>query len=127
MPKKHVATDEAPQPIGPYSQAVVAGGFLFVSGQVPIDPATGELVEGDIALQTERVMRNLLAILRQAKMGPEHVVKTTIYLVDLADFARVNEVYGRHFGDHRPARAAVAVKELPKGGLVEIDCIAELP
>lgn len=124
MPKKDVATDEAPQPIGPYSQGVVAGGFLFVSGQVPIDPATGELIQGDIALQTEQVMKNLLAILRRARMGPEHVVKTTIYLADMGDFARVNEVYGRHFAKEPPARSTVQVAALPKGARIEIDVIA---
>jgi 2-iminobutanoate/2-iminopropanoate deaminase len=124
LPKKHVATDEAPQPIGPYSQAVVAGGFLFVSGQVPIDPATGELIQGDIAQQTERVLQNLLAILRQARMGPEHVVKTTIFLADMGDFAKVNEVYGRYFSKELPARSTVQVAALPKNARIEIEVIA---
>ena len=124
MPKKHVATDEAPQPIGPYSQAVVAGGFLFVSGQTPIDPATGKLVEGDITVQAEQVLKNILAILRQAKMGTEQVVKTTIFLADMADFARVNEAYARYFGKEPPARSTVQVGALPMNARVEIEVIA---
>jgi 2-iminobutanoate/2-iminopropanoate deaminase len=124
LPKKHVATDEAPQPIGPYSQAVVAGGFLFVSGQTPIDPATGKLVEGDITVQAEQVLKNILAILRQAKMGTEQVVKTTIFLADMTDFARVNEVYARYFGKEPPARSTVQVGALPMNARVEIEVIA---
>jgi len=124
LPKKNVSTDEAPQPIGPYSQAVVAGGFLFISGQTPIDPATGKLVDGDIAVQTEQVLKNILAILRQAKMGTEQVVKTTIFLADMADFARVNEVYARYFGKEPPARSTVQVGALPMNARVEIEVIA---
>jgi len=124
LPKKHVATDQAPQPIGPYSQAVVAGGFLFVSGQTPIDPATGKLVEGDITVQAEQVLKNILAILRQAKMGTEQVVKTTIFLADMGDFTRVNEVYARYFGKEPPARSTVQVGALPMNARVEIEVIA---
>ena len=102
MPKKHVVTSQAPKPIGPYSQGVVAGGFLFVSGQIALDPA-GNLVEGDIEAQTEQVMKNLMAVLREAKIGPENVVKTTVYLKDIADFPRMNAVYGRYLGKEPPA------------------------
>jgi 2-iminobutanoate/2-iminopropanoate deaminase len=119
-----VRTGSAPQAIGPYSQAIVSGGFVFTAGQIPLDPATGELVEGDIAAQTERVLRSLGAILDAAGSSPERVVKTTIYLQDLADFAAVNAVYGRFFGDHRPARSTVEVARLPKDARIEIDAVA---
>ncbi|HZM50564.1 MAG TPA: Rid family detoxifying hydrolase, partial [Vicinamibacteria bacterium] len=98
MPKKHINSPDAPKPIGPYSQAVISGGLLFASGQIPIDPATGNLIEGDIAAQTERVIRNLLAVLKEAKMGPENVVKTTVFLASMADFPKMNEVYERFLG-----------------------------
>lgn len=124
MPKKHIETQEAPKPIGPYSQAVISGGLLFCSGQIALDPATGELVKGDVAAQTERVLQNLLAVLKGAKMGPENVVKTTVFLVDMADFARMNEVYGRYFAKEPPARSTVQAAGLPKGARVEIDVIA---
>jgi 2-iminobutanoate/2-iminopropanoate deaminase len=124
LPKKHVTTSLAPRPIGPYSQGVIAGGLLFASGQTPLDPATGEFVEGDIQAQTERVIQNLLAVLREAKMGPENVVKTTVYLADMADFARMNEVYARHFAKEPPARTTIQAAALPKGARVEIDVIA---
>lgn len=124
MPKKHVVTTQAPTPIGPYSQGVISGGFLFVSGQVAIDPETNSVIEGDIEAQTERVMRNLMAVLKEAKMGPENVVKTTVYLMDMAEFARMNEVYGRYLGKEPPARSTVQVAGLPKGVRVEIDVIA---
>ena len=97
MPKKHVTTPEAPKPIGPYSQGVIAGGLLFLSGQIPLDPKTNELVQGDIEVQTEQVLKNLVAVLKAAKMGPENVVRATVYLADFADFPRMNEVYGRYF------------------------------
>jgi 2-iminobutanoate/2-iminopropanoate deaminase len=119
-----VRTGSAPQAIGPYSQAIVSGGFVFTAGQIPLDPVTGELVEGDIAAQTERVLRSLGAILDAAGSSPERVVKTTIYLQDLADFAAVNAVYGRFFGDHRPARSTVEVARLPKDARIEIDAVA---
>lgn len=124
MPKKHVVTPQAPKPIGPYSQAVISGGFLFASGQIALEPETMELVPGDVAAQTERVMQNLMAVLREAKMGPDNVVKTTVYLTDMADFPKMNEVYGRYLGKEPPARSTVAVAGLPRGVKVEIDLIA---
>ncbi len=126
MPKKLIATSEAPEPIGPYSQAVAAAGLLFASGQIPLDPQTNELVEGDIEVQAKRVLDNLMAVLRAAGLGPENVVKTTIYLADMGDFPRVNEVYAGYFADSLPARATVQAAGLPKGVSVEIDLIAEL-
>jgi 2-iminobutanoate/2-iminopropanoate deaminase len=124
MPKKHVTSTKAPKPIGPYSQAIIAGGLLFVSGQIPIDPATGELVEGDIEAQTEQALKNVVAILKEAKMGPENVVKTTVFLKDLAEFARMNEVYARYLGKEPPARSTVQAAALPRGVKIEIDAIA---
>lgn len=124
MPKKHVSTTLAPRPIGPYSQGVIAGGLLFVSGQIALDPETNEVVGGDITSQAEQVMKNLMAILKDAKSGPESVVKTTVFLKDLADFPKMNEVYGRYLGKEPPARSTVEVSGLPKGVLVEIDLIA---
>ena len=124
MPKKHVISNQAPKPIGPYSQGVIAGGLLFVSGQIPLDPVSGEMVGGDIEAQTEQVLKNLLAILREAKMGPENVVKATVYLADMADFPRMNEVYGRYLGKEPPARSTIQAAGLPKGARVEIDVIA---
>ena len=122
--KKYVTTKGAPAPIGPYSQGVIAGGLLFVSGQLGVDPKTKELVPGGIAAQTEQVLKNVLAILREAKTGPENVVKTTVYLQDLGDFAAMNEVYARYLGKEAPARAAVQVAALPMAALVEIEAIA---
>jgi 2-iminobutanoate/2-iminopropanoate deaminase len=124
LPKKHISTNQAPQPIGPYSQGVVSGGLLFVSGQIALDPETGELVEGGIENQTDQVMRNLLAVLKASKMGPENVVKATIYLADLQDFPRMNEVYARYLGKEPPARSTVQVAGLPRGARIEIDVIA---
>lgn len=121
-----VSTDRAPKAIGPYSQAVRAGGLLFVSGQVPLDPATGALVEGDIAAQTHRVMQNVRAVLEAAGASLDAVVKTTIYLADLGDFKAVNEVYGSYFTAPAPARATVQVARLPLDARVEIDAIAKL-
>ncbi len=129
-----ITTQEAPGAIGPYSQAVsipasAGGSLLFLSGQVALSPVSGQLVGSDAAAQTEQVMQNLLAVLRAAGCGFEHVVKTTIYLANLADFAVVNEVYGRHLpeGAAKPARATVQVAGLPRGALVEIDAIAVRP
>ena len=119
-----VHTDSAPAAIGPYSQAVTVDGWLFASGQIPLDPATGELVTGSVAEQTDQVFKNLAAVLTEGGTSLSSVVKTTVYLVDMGTFAEMNEVYGRHFGDHRPARATVAVAALPKGVDVEIDAIA---
>lgn len=124
MPTKFVATTQAPRPIGPYSQAVIAGGFLFCSGQIGLDPATGELVEGDVAAQTERTFENILAVLHEAGMGIENVVKTVVYLTDMGDFARMNEVYGHYLGLKPPARTTVQVAALPRGARVEIDVTA---
>ncbi|MCP4231300.1 MAG: RidA family protein [bacterium] len=124
MTKKAINTDSAPAAIGPYSQAVLAGDFLFTSGQVAIDPAGGELVSGDVAAQTERVMENLKAVLAAAEMGFEDVVKATIYLKSMDDFTAVNGVYGGYFEEEPPARATVEVARLPLDVLVEIDCIA---
>jgi 2-iminobutanoate/2-iminopropanoate deaminase len=124
LPKKHVSTPQAPRPIGPYSQGVISGGLLFVSGQIAIDPKSGAVVEGDVGAQTEQVMKNLVAILKEAKMGPENVVRTTVYLVDLADFQKMNEVYERYLGKEPPARSTIQVSGLPRGASVEIDAIA---
>ena len=124
LPKKHVTTSDAPKPIGPYSQGVISGGFLFLSGQIGIDAVTGELVPGDVSAQTERVLTNLLAVLKEAKMGPENVVKTTVYLADMEDFAKMNEVYARFLGKHPPARSTIQAGGLPRGAMVEIDVIA---
>jgi 2-iminobutanoate/2-iminopropanoate deaminase len=121
-----VSTEGAPRAIGPYSQGVRAGGFLFTAGQVGFDPATGELVDGGIAEQTTRVLENVRAILRAADLDLGSVVKTTVFLVDMADFARMNEVYAGAFGDHRPARSTVAVAALPRGARVEIEAVAVL-
>jgi 2-iminobutanoate/2-iminopropanoate deaminase len=122
---KTIATERAPRAIGPYSQAVHAGGFLFTAGQIPLDPATGKLVEGDIAAQAERVFDNLEAVLAEAGLQMSDVVKATVYLLRMGDFARVNEVYARRFGSHRPARSTVAVAELPAGASLEIDLVAK--
>ena len=124
MPKKIVMTSQAPKPIGPYSQAVIAGGLLFASGQIAFDPETGEIVAGDVSAQTEQVMKNLTAVLKQAKMGPENVVKTPVFLLDMADFPKMNEIYGRYFGKEAPARSTVQAAALPRGVRVEIDLVA---
>jgi 2-iminobutanoate/2-iminopropanoate deaminase len=119
-----VHTDRAPAAIGPYSQGVIANGFLFTAGQIAIDPATGQVIGGDVVAQTERVMMNLLAVLASAGATWTDVVKTTVYLHDMADFPKVNEVYARALGDARPARSTVQVAGLPRGVLVEIDAVA---
>jgi len=124
MSKEIITTDKAPQAIGPYSQGVRAGGFVFYSGQIPLYPATGELCTGDIREQTELVMANIGAVLAAAGLDYASVVKTTIYLVDLANFTIVNEVYGRFFPVNPPARSTVEVKGLPKGVGVEIEVVA---
>jgi len=120
-----IATLDAPAAIGPYSQAVRAGGLLFVSGQIPLDPATGQIVPGDVSAQAARVLKNLCAILEAAGLGFGDVARTTIYLVDLAHFAAVNEVYAKSFTPPYPARVTVQVSALPRGALVEIDAIAK--
>jgi 2-iminobutanoate/2-iminopropanoate deaminase len=127
MPGAVVATSGAPRAIGPYSQGIKANGFLFTAGQVGFDPDSGELVDGGIAEQTQRVLQNLRAILRAGGADLSAVVKTTVFLVDMADFAQMNEVYAEVFGDHRPARSTVAVASLPRGARVEIEAIAALP
>lgn len=121
-----VQTPHAPAAIGPYSQAVVSDGWIFCSGQIPLDPGTMELVTGDVAAQTDRVLANLEAVLKAAGGSLGTVVKTTVFLSDMSHFAAMNEVYGRRFGEHRPARATVAVRTLPKNVDVEIECIARL-
>ena len=121
-----IHTNSAPTTIGPYSQAVRSGQLLFVSGQVPLDPTSGALVDGDIAVQTHRVMRNLAAVLRAAGASFDDVVKTTVFLVDLGDFAAMNEVYATYVGAPAPARATIQVAALPKDARVEIDAIATL-
>ena len=122
--KKVISTAEAPKAIGPYSQAIEAGGFIFVSGQIPLIPATGEIVEGSVEVQTARVLENLKAILEAAGSSMEDVVKTTVYITNMDDFAKVNGIYGRYFEANPPARVCVEVSKLPKGALVEIDVIA---
>lgn len=122
--KKIVATKEAPQAIGPYSQAIKAGGFVFVSGQIPLVPATGEMVQGGIEVQTEQVLKNLAAILKAEGSSLDAVVKTTVYITNIADFAKVNEVYAKFFVKDCPARVCVEVSNLPKSALIEIDVIA---
>ncbi len=126
MSNEAVLTSGAPAPIGPYSQAVRSGKELFCSGQIPLDPQTGELVAGDIGAQTQRVLDNLGAVLREAGFDYGDVVKTTIYLIDMQDFAAVNAVYERAFGTAKPARSTVAVAGLPRGARVEIDAIARV-
>ena len=122
--KKVISTANAPQAIGPYSQAIEAGGFVFVSGQIPLIPATGELVEGSVEVQTARVLENLKAILEAAGSSLENVVKTTVYITNMDDFTKVNGIYGQYFQENPPARVCVEVSKLPKGALVEIDVIA---
>ena len=126
MTRTAISTPAAPLAIGPYSQAIRVGDLLFVSGQVPLDPATGELIAGDISAQTARALRNLDAILAAAGAGRDDVVKTTVYLADLDHFAAMNEVYATFFPDPAPARAAVQVARIPKDALVEVDAIARL-
>ena len=122
--KKIIESNQAPEPIGPYSQAVVANGFLYISGQIPIDRSSGDLVSGSIEEETEQVMKNLSFILEEAGSSFEKVVKTSIFIKNMGDFARINEVYGSRFGENPPARETVEVSDLPKGVNVEISCIA---
>lgn len=122
--KKIITTDKAPRPVGPYSQALVVGRFVFVSGQAALDPETGKLVGADVAAQTERVLENISAILEAAGLGLERVVKTNVFLLDMRDFAAMNEVYGRFFQTEPPARTTVAVARLPLDALVEIEAVA---
>ena len=124
--KTIISTEQAPKAIGPYSQAVISNGWAFLSGQIPLDPATNQIVEGGIAAQTERVLENLKSVLEAAGSSLERVVKTTVYLKDMGEFAKMNEVYGRYFSSNPPARATVEAARLPRDVGVEIDCIASV-
>ncbi|MEN8376360.1 MAG: RidA family protein [Gemmatimonadota bacterium] len=119
-----VETNDAPAAIGPYSQGIIAGDFLYTAGQIPLDPGTMEMVGADISEQTERALRNLAGVLAAGGSSMDRVVKTTVFLADMGDFAAMNEVYARHFGVHRPARSALEAAALPKGALVEIEAVA---
>lgn len=119
-----IATDRGPKAIGPYSQAVRANGFVFLSGQIPLDPATQQVVEGDIAVQTERVLENLKGVVEAAGSSLQRVVKTTVFLADMNDFSAMNEVYGRYFSAHKPSRSTVEVSRLPRNVRIEIEIIA---
>lgn len=121
-----INTDKAPKAIGPYSQAIKYENLIFISGQIAIDPKTQELIKSDIKKQTERIMENIKAILEEAGLSLNHVIKTTIYLKNINDFPALNEVYGKYFTEHKPARATIEVSNLPKGALVEIEAIAGL-
>ncbi len=123
---KPLSTSAAPAAIGPYAQATIAGGFLFTAGQIPLDPVTGEVVAGDIGPQTEQVLKNLAAVLKEAGVTWNDVVKTTVFLTDMADFPRFNELYANALGDARPARSTVQVSALPRGVNVEIELVAKL-
>jgi 2-iminobutanoate/2-iminopropanoate deaminase len=123
---KIIATNRAPQAMGAYSQAVISNGFAFLSGQIPLDPETGQLVEGDIAAQASRVLANLQAVLEACGSSLAQVVKTTVFLKDMSDFSKMNEIYATYFSEHRPARATVEVARLPRDVRIEIDCIAAL-
>lgn len=123
MTLQAIHTDKAPAAIGPYSQAIKAGSLVFCSGQIPLDPKTGEVVEGDVTAQAEQVMKNISAMLEAVNAGFEMIVKSTIFLVDMNDFAAVNTVYGRFFPSHKPARSTVAVASLPRGVRLEIEVI----
>jgi 2-iminobutanoate/2-iminopropanoate deaminase len=122
--KEIISTENAPGAIGPYSQAIKTGGMIFCSGQIPIDPATGEFVAGGVAEQTEQVLKNLSAVLEAAGAGLGHVVKTTVFVADMNDFVAMNEVYARFFSENKPARATVQAARLPRDARVEIECIA---
>ncbi|MBK8004084.1 MAG: RidA family protein [Gemmatimonadetes bacterium] len=126
MTHQTVATEHAPKAIGPYSQAIIANGFIYSAGQIALNPATMEIVGGGIREQTERVLQNLEAVLAGAGSSMQKVVKTTVFLVDMQDFTAMNEIYARHFGDHKPARSTVAVSGLPRGVRVEIEVVATL-
>ena len=122
--KKIIATEKAPKAIGPYSQAIVHNGIAYLSGQIPLDPATNQIVEGDIAIQTERVIENIKAVLAASGSGLDRVLKTTVFLRDMSEFSKMNEVYGRYFAAESPARSTIQAARLPRDVSVEIDCIA---
>ncbi|TME94816.1 MAG: RidA family protein [Chloroflexi bacterium] len=124
MTLEKIATDRAPKAIGPYSQAIRSGDLIFCAGQVGLDPATGEAVQGDVKVQTARILDNLAAVLAAAGSDLAHVLKTTVFLTDMGDFAAMNEIYAQKFGDHRPARSTIGIAALPRGLRVEIECIA---
>jgi 2-iminobutanoate/2-iminopropanoate deaminase len=124
--RETISTENAPKAIGPYSQAVIHNGLAYLSGQIPLDPATNQIVEGDIVAQTERVLQNLKAVLETCGASLESVLKTTVFLKDMADFPRMNEVYGRYFAAHPPARSTVQAARLPRDVSVEIDAIASI-
>ncbi|MCL2341568.1 MAG: RidA family protein [Firmicutes bacterium] len=124
--KEIISTNNAPAAIGPYSQAVVCNGFMYLSGQIPLDPKTGEVVEGDITVQTNRVLDNIKEILKEKALGLDSVIKTTIFVTDLKDFVTVNNAYGEYFKEEPPVRSTVEVSALPKGVNIEIECIASL-
>jgi 2-iminobutanoate/2-iminopropanoate deaminase len=124
MIRESVQTDNAPKAIGPYQQAIKANGFIYTAGQIPIDPKTGNLVEGDISAQTRQVLENLKAVLEAGGSALDRVVKATVFLRNMADFAAMNEVYAQYLGSAKPARSTVAVAELPRGALIEIDLVA---
>ena len=126
MSMRTISTDRAPKAIGPYSQGIAASGFLFLSGQVPLDPGTGQLVQGTVQEEVTRVLENLKGVLEAAGSGLQGVVRTTVYLTNLEDFTAMNEVYARYFGEHRPARSTIQVAALPRGARVEIDAIASV-
>ena len=124
MDIKRVTAEGAPNAVGPYSHAITAGDVVYCSGQIPLDPATSALVTGDIGAQTDRILDNLTAVLAAAGSGLDRVMKTTVFLADMGDFAAMNEAYAKRFGDHRPARSTIAVAGLPRGARVEIECVA---
>lgn len=124
MSMRRVEAPGAPKAVGPYSHAMVVGDLIFCSGQIPLDPVTGELVTGDIAAQTGRIIDNMVAVLTASGSALDQVVKTTVFLTDMGDFTAMNEVYAARFGDHRPARSTIAVAGLPKGARIEIECVA---
>ena len=124
MTRESVQTDKAPKAIGPYEQAIKANGFIYTAGQIPIDPKTGNLVEGDISAQTRQVLENLKAVLEAGGSALDRVVKVTVFLKNMADFAAMNEIYAQYLGSAKPARSTVAVAELPRGALIEIDLVA---
>lgn len=124
MELQRITAQEAPKAVGPYSHAMVANDLVFCSGQVPLDPATGELVTGDIAAQTERILDNLASVLAAAGSSLDRVIKTTVFLADFNDFAAMNDAYAERFGEHRPARSTIGVAALPRGARIEIECVA---